>query len=98
MKRFKAQLGALIGAVLVTVGVGIPVAQAAHRHAQVTLHMWGWADRNLCARDYEKAHPGVKVIYTEVLDYITKLNVLKRAGGSNMPDIYFGGVEDSANL
>src|SRR5438270_10541850 len=98
MKRLNARLGAAVAALLITISCGIPVARAAQSRAQVTLHMWGWADRNLCAQDYEKAHSGVKVAYTEVSDYITKLNVLRRAGGSGMPDVYFGDVEEAANI
>jgi ABC-type proline/glycine betaine transport system substrate-binding protein len=44
MKRLNARLGAAVAALLIIVGSGIPIARAAQSHAQVTLHMWGWAD------------------------------------------------------
>ena len=71
---------------------------AARPHARITLHMWAWADRNLCAKDFEKAHPDIKVAYSTVDNYVTKLNVLKRAGGSGIPDVYFANSEDVTNL
>ena len=76
----------------------VPLARAAHPHDQVTLSMWAWADRNLCATAYMKANPNVKITYTEQQQYVPKLNVLKRAGGSGIPDVLFANSEDVANL
>jgi multiple sugar transport system substrate-binding protein len=90
--------GATVGAMLALTVAGLPAAsRAAHSQATVTLNMWAWADRNLCAQDFEKAHPGVKVVYTTQLNPIPKLNVLKRAGGSGFPDVVFDNVEYGAN-
>ncbi len=84
---------------LLALAVGtIPAAtHAARSQATVTLNMWAWADRNLCAQDFQAANPGVKVVYTTQNNPIPKLNVLKRAGGSGMPDVVFDNVEYAAN-
>jgi len=89
--------GAALGALLTLTIAGVPAAtHAAHSQATVTLNMWAWADRNLCAQDFQKSHPNVKVAYTTQNNPITKLNVLKRAGGS-FPDVVFDNVEYAAN-
>src|SRR6185312_6433109 len=89
--------GAALGALLTLTIAGVPAAtHAAHSRATVTLNMWAWADRNLCAQDFQKSHPNVKVAYTTQNNPITKLNVLKRAGGS-FPDVVFDNVEYAAN-
>ena len=72
MKRVNARLSAMAAALLVLAGAGLPVAHAARPHARITLHMWAWADRNLCAKDFEKAHPDIKVAYSTVDNYVTK--------------------------
>ncbi len=97
-KRTKMR-GAAVGAMLALTIAGVPAAtHAAHPQGTVTLNMWAWADRNLCAQDFQNSHPGVKVVYTTQLAPIPKLNVLKRAGGgSGFPDVVFDNVEYAAN-
>jgi len=98
MIRPSARLGTLFTAMLLTASSAVPLARAAQPREQVTLSMWAWADRNLCAQAYMKANPNVKIIYTEQQGYVPKLNVLKRAGGSGIPDVLFANSEDVANL
>lgn len=97
VNRIKVRTGAAVVALLSAFITGLPAAQAAHSHAQVTLRMWGWADRNLCAQDFAKANPSIKVQYTTQLNPIPKLNVLKRAGGNSLPDVVFDNIEYAAN-
>lgn len=98
MKRSQAWLGAALAAVLVTTSTAVPVIQARTAKAHITLSMWAWADRQLCAQDYQKANPNVTINYSTVTNTIAKLNVLKRAGGSGIPDVIFDNSEDIANL
>lgn len=98
MIRPSARLGTLFTAMLLTASSAVPLARAAQPREQVTLSMWAWADRNLCAQAYMKANPNVKITYTEQQGYVPKLNVLKRAGGSGIPDVLFANSEDVANL
>ena len=76
----------------------LPAARAAHSRAGVTLTMWAWADRELCAKAYQKEHPEVTIKYVVQDKYIPKLNVLKRGGGGGIPDVLFANSEDVANL
>jgi ABC-type glycerol-3-phosphate transport system substrate-binding protein len=87
-----------LAAILITASANASFTHAARPQAQVSLTMWGWADRNLCALDYQKAHPNVKITYVVQNPYIAKLNVLKRAGGSGLPDVEWVTMEDIANL
>ena len=98
MKKPTARLSTALVAILITAGSGAPFASAARPQDQVNLTMWGWADRNLCATDYQKANPNVKITYVVQDPYIAKLNVLKRAGGSGFPDVEWVTMEDIANL
>ncbi len=98
MMKPTVRLGAALLAILVTAGGSAPLASAARPRAQINLTMWGWADRNLCAADYQKANPNVKITYVVQDPYISKLNVLKRAGGSGFPDVEWVTMEDIANL
>lgn len=88
--------GAVAAALLLSLAAGLPAARAATPRASVTLNMWGWADRNLCAQDFQKSHPGITVKYTTQLNPIPKLNVLKRSG-SSLPDVVFDNIEYAAN-
>jgi multiple sugar transport system substrate-binding protein len=88
--------GAVAAALLLGLGAGLPAARAANPQASITLNMWGWADRNLCAQDFQKSHPGITVKYTTQLTPIPKLNVLKRSG-SSLPDVVFDNIEYAAN-
>lgn len=88
---------AVAAALLVSLAAGMPAARAAQPRASITLSMWGWADRNLCAEDFQKSHPGITVKYTTQLNPIPKLNVLKRGGGSGFPDVVFDNVEYASN-
>lgn len=97
MNQFRIRAGFIAAVVASTLVAGLPVVQAAHPHAQITLHMWAWADRNLCAEDFSKANPTIQVKYTEEGNPIPKLNVLKRAGGSDLPDVVFDNIEYAAN-
>src|SRR5947209_4668798 len=98
MKKRTFARSAAVGAMLALTVAGVPAAtHAARSQATVTLNMWAWADRNLCAQDFEKSHAGVKVVYTNQNNPIPKLNVLKRAGGSGMPDVVFDNIEYAAN-
>jgi len=102
VKRIKTRAGVAAAALLTALVAGAPMAgpaaaRAARPQAQITLHMWAWADRNLCAQDFAKANPNIKVVYTEQLNPIPKLNVLKRAGNSNLPDVVFDNIEYAAN-
>jgi len=97
VNRIKVRMGAVAAALLSALITGLPTAQAAHSHAQVTLRMWAWADRNLCAQDFAKANPNITVQYTTELNPIPKLNVLKRAGGSSLPDVVFDNIAYAAN-
>jgi ABC-type glycerol-3-phosphate transport system substrate-binding protein len=88
--------GAVAAALFATMVSGLPGARAAHPRASVTLNMWGWADRNLCAQDFQKTHAGITVKYTTENTPLTKLNVLKR-GGSAFPDVVFDNIEYGPN-
>src|SRR5262249_21643741 len=96
-KQFRIRVGFVAAVVASTLVAGLPVVQAAHPHAQITLNMWAWADRNLCAQDFSKANPNIQVKYTTQENPIPKLNVLKRAGGKDLPDVVFDSIENAAN-
>ena len=98
MKRPPAWSSMALASILLTASSSLPFAQAARPHEQLSLTMWGWADRNLCATAYMKEHPNVKITYVVQNPYLAKLNVLKRAGGSGLPDVEWVTMEDIANL
>ncbi len=93
----RERLGAFAAALALTASAGLPMAQAAQSRAQVTLSMWAWADRYLCAQEYHKQHPEVTIKYNEG-SAVARMQVLKRAGStSGYPDVYFDGLEQALN-
>lgn len=91
-------LGALAAVLAIGIGTGVPLAQAARPHAQTTLTMWAWADRQYCPVEFAKVHPEVKINYVVNLSPTQRMTVLKRAGaGNGFPDVYFDGSENVLN-
>jgi ABC-type glycerol-3-phosphate transport system substrate-binding protein len=92
------RLGALVALLAIGITSGIPLAQAAHSHAQTTLTMWAWADRQYCPVEFVKLHPDVKVNYAVNFSPTQRMTVLKRAGAnSGFPDVYFDSSESVLN-
>jgi len=97
-RALKVRLGGLVALLAIGVTAGAPLARAAHPHAQVTLTYWAWADRNLCATEYMKIHPDVKINYSVIFNAVQRMSVLKRAGASSgYADVYFDGSETVFN-
>ncbi len=99
LARFSLKrVGAVAALAAIGISGGVPLAQAAHSHAQTTLTMWAWSDRQYCPVQFAKLHPDVKINYQVITTPAQRMSVLKRAGvTSGFPDVYFDNSETVLN-